>query len=447
MNNGWTDYGNTVSLANLITTAQNFSDTVTAGTGHKQYPQEKLNQLADSITKASNIVLSSSNKAEIDAMEENLYAMYKETRWSKHMNTPVYKNNLVDVLGDMKQIFIQNLISTEREADNILWAFRDMHVNGIRYPIFPKGYNPNDSLMRYMIKESTAHGFKVFANPALHAGGKRIANGILGEEGLNTSVLDNAVKTQNLIDRVKEYAIDNKCDWICPFNEDAKPGDIWSVSQINTIFSSLQNNLNGADLVGACVWGLRGSIPVLDKTDIENYITISTTHNLGFEHSKWGEFIQKSKAFDLPVWDSEANIKEPDDKTKNNRLREAIIQGVDGVVLYNSAIDLIDFNSGALKSNTSKWLTEYLDEKTNIIEEIAHIESNDFQLYPNPVSDILTIVPINEFTEYSFEVMDITGVLIQKGTLIGNSQVDFNQINPGIYFVRITQTGISYTSR
>ncbi|NJB81885.1 RICIN domain-containing protein [Wenyingzhuangia aestuarii] len=241
-----------------------------------------------------------------------------------------YVGNLEYVLGDVKQAQITNALTTNSHVNNMLDGFEEMGVNGIRIAIFADGVNPNETMYNYFYTEAKARGFKIFANPAQGHGGARIALGMLN--GTVTSVKTTA-HTNALIDRIKAFAQEYPCDWISPFNEDDKTGDTWYTGQMNNIYAGLHGQVNGADLVGPCTWGVPAGVDVLQKTTIKNYIAVATTHNLGFNHDSWSDFITEAGA--LPVWDSETNnnVKFTGVAT---RIDAAIDAGVNGLVLYNS---------------------------------------------------------------------------------------------------------------
>ncbi|MEO9569747.1 MAG: RICIN domain-containing protein [Polaribacter sp.] len=254
-----------------------------------------------------------------------------------------YVGNLENVLGDVKQAQITNALATTTEVDYLLDGFEEMGVNGIRIAIFADNVNPNETMYDYLYNEAVARGFNIFANPAQTSGGQRIANGILNGA---TSPVNNTASKNALVTRIKAFAQDYECDWISPFNEDGKPGDAWYAGQINNVYSELYGQVNGADLIGSCTWGIPAGIEVLQDTNIENYITVSTTHNLGFNHSSWSTFISESGS--LPVWDSETNNYEKFSGVAT-RIDAAIDAGVDGLVLYNSW-NTISKTTGALNS-------------------------------------------------------------------------------------------------
>lgn len=256
-----------------------------------------------------------------------------------------YVGNLTDVLGDVKQGQIQNRLKTKAQVDRVLEGFYRLGCNGVRITIFADGQNPNPEMYDYLYREAKRRGFRIFANPAQDAGGVRIANKRL--EGRGPPVLGSDRAAEILIDRIKRFAREYPCDWICPFNEDARTGSMWSEQQINMIFSKLRRELNGAELIGPCTWGISATIDLFRNTNIENHITVATTHNLGFEHEKWEEFLELARARRLPVWDSEVNHnrKYPD---KMTRLEVALKVEVDGLVLYHAWKDLVNRNTGQL---------------------------------------------------------------------------------------------------
>jgi hypothetical protein len=271
---------------------------------------------------------------------------------------PLYVNNMDYMLADVKQAFIQDKVKTDAHVENLLKGLKAMKVNGIRIPIFPESYYPDKPILKKFITRANEEGFLLFANPVGSAGAKRVANNAYGDDDpLNVSVLNNTVKTQYYIGVLKAYAQEFECKWISPFNEDGKPGGLWSASQINTIYSSLKGNLNGAELIGHCSWGIPAGIEVMEKTNIRNYVSVSTTHNLGFDHSYWRKFIQLSREKGLPVWDSECTDNPKDGNQP--RMDAALENGVDAIVMYDSW-KAVDLNNGSLKSLGYSLMSKYL---------------------------------------------------------------------------------------
>lgn len=287
-------------------------------------------------------------------------------------SSSIWVNDMDHVLGDVKQAFIQNRISTRAEVENLLVGFKAMQVDGIRIPIFTEGLTPNKEMFDYFYSRAVSEGFLIFANPAQHIGGARIACGVLELNGAICQTKDVNARTLALINRVKEFSAEYKSDWISPFNEDGAPDDAWSVAQMNTIYSSLKNNVNGADLIGPDVWGIPASIRVMNETTVSNNIDIAGTHNLGFNHQQWPTFISLAAQNNLPVWDTEVN--DSDKFGTGTRLDAALGAEVDGLVLYNSWTT-IDLTDGSINQAGQRIMGKYLKfrtDKTYYIDSIAH---------------------------------------------------------------------------
>lgn len=285
-------------------------------------------------------------------------------------SSSIWINDMEHVLGDVKQAFITNRITTRTQADNLLLGFKAMEVDGIRIPIYAEGLNPNESMFDYFYERAVEEGFLIFANPAQSSGGARIACGILNGAVCKT----NSVNAQRLalINRIKDFASEYKCDWINPFNEDGAPGAAWTALQMNTIFASLKNNVNGAKIVGPDVWGIPSSILVMEGTTISDNIDVAGTHNLGFHHDRWDEFISLSKQYNLPVWDSEVN--DNDVRGTGSRLDAALDVKVDGLVLYNSW-NMINLTNGAINQAAENMMAKYLKFRT---DKKYYIDSSAF---------------------------------------------------------------------
>lgn len=282
----------------------------------------------------------------------------------------IWVNDMDHVVGDVKQGFIQNRITTQAAADNLINGFKAMKVDGIRIPIFAEGLNPNKTMFDYFYDEAVAAGFAIYANPAQHSGAARIACGVLNEERCDT--LGDNERSQILIDRIKDFASEYKCDWIGPFNEDGAPGADWTSNQMNDIFSSLEGQINGADLIGPDVWGIPASIRVMRETSIGKNIEVAGTHNLGFNHSDWPEFIALAEDNNLPVWDTEVN--DNDKFGTGTRLDAALDADIDGLVLYNSWT-MISLTNGSINAAGQNMMSKYLKfrtDRTYYIDNLAN---------------------------------------------------------------------------
>ena len=280
--------------------------------------------------------------------------VFKQTEST--LKAGVYKNKLEYVVGDVKQVLINNKLK-ENQIKNLLDGFEEMKFNAVRIPIYATGVNPNQKVYDKFYNEAKSRGFKIFANPALGYGGQRIATKKLHcPDHELPKVLGKTKYKNELVKRIKGFAKSKKCTWICPFNEDEGPGKTWNNIQMNNIFKELDGNLNGAKLIGPCTWGIPAGIDVLKKTDIKKYISVATTHNLGFHNDKWGAF--KKAAGNLKIWDSETN-KNKKYPNKATRIDAAVSNGVHGIVVYD-AWKSINLNNGSVKTSGKDYMKLYL---------------------------------------------------------------------------------------
>ena len=334
-----------------------------------------------------------------------------------------YVGNIKNVLGDVKQAQIKNRLKTTSQVDNLLDGFKEMGVNGIRIAIFASGLNPNEEMYDYLFDQLKSRGFKIFANPAQGSGGFKIANGTVNGE--TSAVNGDFAASDRLISRIIEFAQEYKCDWVNPFNEDSRPDTLWSVAQINDIYASISGNTNGADLIGSCDWGIQAGLLSLRQTNIKNYITVAATHNLGFQHGLWDDYI--AEAGNLPVWDSEVN--DFDKFGTGTRLDAAIKAGVDGLVLYNSW-NGINLSTGALSDGN-----QIMKDKYTQYYLIRNVQSRDYiKPFTNGVQGTLMV---QEPSTYS-------GIFTQWELVpTSNGFVRFKNRGSGMYFRPINNNSFS----
>ncbi len=308
-----------------------------------------------------------------------------------------YTGNLRNIIGDVKQGQITNALDTGEKIDHVLDGFEKLGCNGVRITIFPAGENPNPEMFDLFYQKARQRGFKVFANPAQHAGAQRLFHGDIEKTG---GVKNNPQAAQGVIERVREFAGRYRCDWINPFNEDGNVGGPWSEAQINEVYKGLYRKVNGADLVGPCTWGIPAGIDVMQHTDVADYITVATTHNLGHNHDKWREFIRVAKRHKLPVWDSEVNTHKKF-ADRPHRLHAALEAGVDGLVLYHAWTSYVDRNTGELKPLGRKVRDLILKDPENYVRarDAAADERNAAGYQPQEGDILFQKIPRNPFVE------------------------------------------------
>ena len=79
-----------------------------------------------------------------------------------------------------------------------------------------------------------------------------------------------------------------------------------------------------------------------------------------------------------------------------------------------------------------------------ITSDIEEIPEAQFEIYPNPVNDVLTIVTKNS-SEVEFYIKDIEGKSLLSGMLKGNkSEVAMETLSPGVYFLNLKVSDNTY---
>ena len=97
---------------------------------------------------------------------------------------------------------------------------------------------------------------------------------------------------------------------------------------------------------------------------------------------------------------------------------------------YDCAFNDLLFFDKALDSNEVHAL--YNHEMS-----IDEFEQEDFVIYPNPTSNVLTIKS-NELVNESYSLYSVTGELVQKGEIV-NSEIALDGLTAGKYVLRISE--------
>lgn len=72
---------------------------------------------------------------------------------------------------------------------------------------------------------------------------------------------------------------------------------------------------------------------------------------------------------------------------------------------------------------------------------------NDFLLFPNPFGDVFTIKFPSEIEEYKVEIIDLKGRLVNSFTTKSIATVNLNNVNSGIYLIKILYGNEVWTTR
>jgi type IX secretion system substrate protein len=67
---------------------------------------------------------------------------------------------------------------------------------------------------------------------------------------------------------------------------------------------------------------------------------------------------------------------------------------------------------------------------------INEINNRSFNVYPNPVKDVLNITSISEVKINDIKLYSVSGALV-KEVRLENNQIDMSDLTPGVYYVKI----------
>ncbi len=75
---------------------------------------------------------------------------------------------------------------------------------------------------------------------------------------------------------------------------------------------------------------------------------------------------------------------------------------------------------------------------------VDHTSVNDLyaseliRVYPNPVSNVLSVTVENEMLNSSYEMLDVTGKIVQRGFFRSEvNQVNVSELSSGMYFIKM----------
>lgn len=74
---------------------------------------------------------------------------------------------------------------------------------------------------------------------------------------------------------------------------------------------------------------------------------------------------------------------------------------------------------------------------TNQNLQLQEIYQNDFRIYPNPVTDIVTLGNIDAFGKINVRIYDISGKLMINQNLDEKKTIDLSHLESGVYFMNV----------
>ncbi len=107
-------------------------------------------------------------------------------------------------------------------------------------------------------------------------------------------------------------------------------------------------------------------------------------------------------------------------------------------------IPTTDINGDPRDANPDMGCYEYIS--TNISDNVINSDEN-FDIYPNPASDILNIMPLKADSNYNLSIYNNIGEMVISENFSGQSNIDISNISSGIYFVMINVENQKYTKK
>ncbi|NOU18753.1 MAG: T9SS type A sorting domain-containing protein [Bacteroidales bacterium] len=95
----------------------------------------------------------------------------------------------------------------------------------------------------------------------------------------------------------------------------------------------------------------------------------------------------------------------------------------------------VNSTSGQVTIDNIEW-TPYTTAIAKSIEENLDNPVSEFNMYPNPASNVLTIITNSSNNQYT--IVDIYGKTIERGNLKSEAHINVSTLVKGLYFVNIT---------
>jgi len=121
----------------------------------------------------------------------------------------------------------------------------------------------------------------------------------------------------------------------------------------------------------------------------------------------------------------------------NTRMRVRIVEDDNH---HMTTTDELPCNASTSTTDVMDW-GETEDYTINIVSSTAVNEvvaSNSIYIFPNPITDLITIDSKNEINDY--RILNLFGQVIKEGNLITNKSIDASDLSKGIYFIELNDT-------
>lgn len=84
---------------------------------------------------------------------------------------------------------------------------------------------------------------------------------------------------------------------------------------------------------------------------------------------------------------------------------------------------------------------------TQVTLAVAQNTALKFSIYPNPFSDVVNIIGMNQAENVVYNLFTIDGKLIKKGRLEERNQINLNDVSKGLYMLQLTSNGKTETKK
>ena len=168
-------------------------------------------------------------------------------------------------------------------------------------------------------------------------------------------------------------------------------------------------------------------------SDSGNYFCIAS--NFQGKDTSNSAFLVVNPAFNAPVITQNGNVLLSSELTLN--------QWYDQNGIINGAINQYYVVTTAGDYYTiCTTLKGCISDTSNILHVtpagIEEAENNiNFTLFPNPISDYLTIETTGNGEKVDFEICDLTGQIVYKGDLTGKTTIATTGFSPGVYIIKL----------
>ncbi len=104
--------------------------------------------------------------------------------------------------------------------------------------------------------------------------------------------------------------------------------------------------------------------------------------------------------------------------------------------LSDSTVYLVDYIRVYQKGQDDASNARRISSLSNMLEDATITGFPEIQLFPNPSSNKLTIIPEDQ-TEYPYSIGSLNGSVVEQGVIKGKKAIDISGFNPGVYLFKL----------